>query len=115
VTLILTAGTILKRQFPLARGRWSKRWPQRAVEIAIAMMAATGLVSGCTNSPSIGVLGAYFPDWLFCIIAGVVLTVVIYLIVKRLQADHLMRPSAVVYPTLVALLSLAVWLVLFQH
>jgi len=111
VTLIPTAGTTLKRHIPLARGRW----PKRAVEIAIAMMVATGLVSGCTNSPSIGVLGAYFPDWLFCIIAGVVLTVVIYLIVKRLQADHLMRPSAVVYPTLVALLSLAVWLVLFQH
>ena len=100
----------MKRHFPLARGRW----PKRAVEIAIATIA-TGLVSGCTNSPSIGVLGAYFPDWLFCIIAGVVLTVVIYLIVKRLQAGHLMRPSAVVYPTLVALLALAVWLMLFQH
>jgi putative effector of murein hydrolase len=61
------------------------------------------------------VLGAYFPDWLFCIVAGVVLTVVIYLIVKRLQADHLMGPAAVVYPTLVTFLSLAVWLMLFQH
>ena len=72
-------------------------------------------VSGCTGSPSIGVLGAYFPDWLFCIVAGVLLTVVIYLIVKRLQADHLMGPPAVVYPTLVAFLALAVWLILFQH
>ena len=76
---------------------------------------AAGLVSGCESSPSIGVLGAYFPDWLFCIVAGVVLTVVIYLMVKRLQADHLMGPSAVVYPTLVAFLALAVWLMLFQH
>lgn len=76
---------------------------------------AAGLVSGCESSPSIGVLGAYFPDWLFCIVAGVVLTVVIYLIVKRLQAGHLMGPSAVVYPTLVAFLALAVWLMLFQH
>jgi hypothetical protein len=76
---------------------------------------AAGLLSGCESSPSIGVLGAYFPDWLFCIVAGVVLTVVIYLIVKRLQADHLMGPSAVVYPTLVAFLALAVWLMLFQH
>jgi hypothetical protein len=76
---------------------------------------AAGLLSGCESSPSIGVLGAYFPDWLFCIVASVVLTVVIYLIVKRLQADHLMGPSAVVYPTLVAFLALAVWLMLFQH
>lgn len=76
---------------------------------------AAGLVSGCASSPSIGVLGAYFPDWLFCIVAGVVLTVVIYLLVKRLRAGHLMGPAAVVYPTLVAFLALAVWLILFQH
>jgi len=76
---------------------------------------AAGLVSACASSPSIGVLGAYFPDWLFCIVASVVLTVVIYLIVKRLQVDHLMGPPAVVYPTLVAFLALAVWLMLFQH
>jgi hypothetical protein len=67
------------------------------------------------NSPSIGVLGAYFPDWLFCIVAGVVLAVILYLVLKRLQADHLMQPAAVVYPTLVTFLALAVWLMLFQH
>ena len=78
-------------------------------------MIPAGLVSGCASSPSIGVLGAYFPDWLFCIVGGVALTVVIYLILKRLQVDHLLGPSAVVYPTLVAFLALAVWLTLFQH
>src|SRR5712664_2086778 len=108
VTLIPTAGTTLKRHIPLARGRCPKR--------AIGMAAiAAGLVSACASSPSIGVLGAYFPDWLFCIVASVVLTVVIYLIVKRLEVDHLMGPPAVVYPTLVAFLALAVWLMLFQH
>ncbi|MGF6755718.1 YtcA family lipoprotein [Paraburkholderia sp. GAS42] len=80
----------------------------------MAAIAAV-LVSGCAGSPSIGVLGAYFPDWLFCIVAGVVLTVVIYLVFKRFQAGHLLGPSAVVYPTLVTFLSLAVWLMLFQH
>jgi len=80
----------------------------------MAAIAAV-LMSGCANAPSISVLGAYFPDWLFCIVAGVVLTVVIYLILKHLQVDLLLGPSAVVYPTLVTFLSLAVWLMLFQH
>jgi hypothetical protein len=91
----------------LVKGHCSKR--------ATGVAAIAAALSGCANSPSIGVLGAYFPDWLFCIVAGVVLTVVIHLVLTRLQADHLMGPSAVVYPTLVAFLSLAVWLVLFQH
>lgn len=74
---------------------------------------AAALVSGCTNAPSTNVLGAYFPDWLFCIVAGVILTAVIYRVLNRWQAD--LGPSAVVYPTLVIFLSLAVWLTLFQH
>ncbi|HEY2023737.1 YtcA family lipoprotein [Paraburkholderia sp.] len=73
------------------------------------------LVSGCANAPSISVLGAYFPDWLFCIVAGVVIAVFIYLILKRMRADHMMWPSALVYPTLVAFLAFAIWLVAFQH
>jgi YtcA family len=93
---------------PIARDRCSKR------AIGAAAIAAI-LMSGCVNSPSIGVLGAYFPDWLFCIVAGVVLAVIIYLVLKRLQADHLMQPAAIVYPTLVTFLALAFWLMLFQH
>ncbi|KAA1011308.1 hypothetical protein FVF58_15300 [Paraburkholderia panacisoli] len=92
----------------LARGRCSKR------SIGVAVIAAT-LMSGCVNSPSIGVLGAYFPDWLFCIVAGVVLAVVIHLILKRSQARDLIGPAAVVYPTLVTFLALAIWLMFFQH
>ncbi|MEM5401100.1 MULTISPECIES: YtcA family lipoprotein [Paraburkholderia] len=81
-----------------------------------AAVTATAFMSGCANySPSLNVLGAYFPDWLFCIIAGVVLTVVIYLVLKRFAANHLLAPAAVVYPTLVAFLSLALWLALFQY
>ena len=76
---------------------------------------AAALVSGCAYPPSISVLGSYFPAWLFCIVAGVVLTVVIHLILRRRQAEHLLGPAAVVYPTLVTFFSLAVWLMLFQR
>ena len=93
---------------PIARDRCSRR------AIGTAAIAAI-LMSGCVNAPSIGVLGAYFPDWLFCIVAGVALAVIIYLVLKRLRADHMMQPAAVVYPTLVTFLALAVWLLLFQH
>ncbi|MEM5383429.1 YtcA family lipoprotein [Paraburkholderia phymatum] len=81
--------------------------------LGIATVAAM-LTSGCVSSPSIAVLGAYFPDWLFCIVAGVVLTIVVYVILKRLRTDHAIGPSALVYPTLVAFLSFAVWLVMFR-
>jgi hypothetical protein len=79
--------------------------------------AATASVSlqGCAIAPSVAVLGAYFPDWLFCIIAGVVLAVALFLILKRFDHDRLLGPPAIVYPTLVTFFSLAAWLVFFQH
>ncbi|HDS1775803.1 TPA: hypothetical protein QEM49_000264 [Pseudomonas putida] len=30
------------------------------------------LVDGCSTVPSINVFGAYFPDWLFCIMGAIV-------------------------------------------
>jgi hypothetical protein len=73
------------------------------------------LISGCAYAPSINVLGAYFPDWLFCIVAGVALTVVIQMILTRLHLVHLLIPSALVYTKLVVFLAFAVWLMAFQH
>ena len=73
------------------------------------------LASGCTQSPSINVLGAYFPDWLFCILAGVLLTIAFHVLGERGQYGRWFGPPALVYPTLVTLLALVVWLMFFQH
>jgi hypothetical protein len=82
--------------------------------LGMAAIAAVPL-QGCAISPSIGVLGAYFPDWLFCMIAGVVLAIVVFVLLKRLDHDRLLGPPALVYPTLVTLFSLVAWLIFFQH
>ncbi|SPB12737.1 hypothetical protein NOV72_00044 [Caballeronia novacaledonica] len=71
-------------------------------------------LSGCSNAPSINVLGAYFPDWLFCIVASVALVVVLHLVLARLKVGQTLWPAAVIYPTLVTFFALAVWLLAFQ-
>ncbi len=83
---------------------------------AVGLAAVSGLPeAGCANAPSISVLGAYFPDWLFCIVAGVVLTIAVYLVSARLPDSRRLGPAAVVYPTLVALLALLAWLIFFKQ
>lgn len=90
------------------------RW-QSGVRM-IGTAAVSGLLEeGCTHSPSVNVLGAYFPDWLFCIVAGVVLTVAVYQVLARLPGGYRLGPSAVVYPTLVTLLALIAWLIFFRQ
>jgi hypothetical protein len=85
------------------------------VGMAGGAVAAAMLTAGCASAPSINVLGAYFPDWLFCIVVGVVLAVIIYLILGRTPYVDRVGPAAVIYPALVTFLALVVWLIFFQH
>lgn len=78
-------------------------------------VAAGLLLNGCTFAPSINVLGAYFPDWMFCIIAGVILTAIINVIQSKMKLERWLKPVALTYPVLTTLFSLAVWLIFFQN
>ncbi|ANB72191.1 hypothetical protein AYM40_07305 [Paraburkholderia phytofirmans OLGA172] len=73
------------------------------------------LTTGCSNAPSVNLLGAYFPDWLFCIVVAVLLTVAFRLVLQRLNYERWLGAPAVFYLALVTFLSLAAWLSFFQH
>lgn len=72
-------------------------------------------VAGCSHSPSIGVLGAFFPDWLFCIAAGVLATVLVHGLLNKLHLPGLLNPVALSYPMLTTLLALLAWLLFFPR
>ncbi|SDI28719.1 YtcA family lipoprotein [Paraburkholderia phenazinium] len=82
--------------------------------LGFAAVAAL-LLGGCAQAPSISVLGAYFPGWLFCITAGVILTIVFHVMVERGGLARWFWPRGIVYPALVLLIALIVWLIFFQH
>jgi len=73
------------------------------------------LLSGCSIPPSVDVLGAYFPAWLFCIIAGVALTVMVHLLQSKRNLGPWLAPTALTYPLLTTLFSIGVWLIFFQN
>lgn len=78
-------------------------------------VAAVLLLNGCALAPSVNVLGAYFPGWLFCIIAGVSLTVAVHVISSKRNLGPWLAPAALTYPMLTTLFSLGVWLIFFQN
>jgi hypothetical protein len=80
--------------------------------------AAVGfLLCGCTNVPSIGVFGAFFPDWMFCIVGAIVVTTIIHQVLAA--TGWLERAGkisiAFSYLALTALLAFSAWLLLFQN
>jgi len=71
-------------------------------------------LGGCARASSLSVSGAYFPDWIFCILAGVVLTCVLRAILMHKQRGDLLGPPMLAWPALILLCSLLFWLVVFN-
>jgi len=78
----------------------------------------TGLMlGGCAKSPSINVLGAFFPDWLFCIVGAILLTMGVHaLLTATGWVRHIGQPALpTLYPVMAVMFALLGWLLLFQN
>lgn len=84
--------------------------------VSWASLSVAGLLlGGCAFAPSIPLLGAAFPDWLFCLVGGVAATVVIHLILNRRGLRQALAPHAISYPALSAVFAMAAWLIFFSR
>jgi hypothetical protein len=86
-------------------------------DLALALFAlhATTPHVAAAQSPSIDVLGSYFPAWLICIVAGVALTVVARLLFVAWKLDAHLFPAPIIYPCLTAVFAMTVWLFFFRN
>ncbi len=80
----------------------------------VLVSCATLTLTACSDAPSVGVLGAYFPDWLFCIVGGVLLVVCVHVLLSRSGRGAWLTPPAIVYPALTVLFSIALWVAGFN-
>jgi YtcA family len=76
-------------------------------------LAGCGSAGG--RSPTIDIVGSYFPAWLVCIIAGLALTLIARQLLVGFKLNTYFRPAAVVYPCMIILFTLAVWLVFYKN
>jgi hypothetical protein len=68
-------------------------------------------LAGCSRTPSVDILGSFFPAWLICFAAASLLTALTRLVLMRLQVK--LDLPVLAYPSLAALLTFALWLMLF--
>jgi YtcA family len=76
-----------------------------------ASAVAALLLAGCSRAPSLDILGSFFPAWLVCFISAILLTTVCRLVLLRLHMR--LDLPLLVYPSLTALFTFALWLILF--
>ena len=81
------------------------------------LVTAGFLLPGChsTHSPTVDVLGSYFPAWIFCIVMGLMLTIIARQFLTGFKLDPHLRPAPLVYLCLTICFTLAVWLIFFKN
>ena len=85
----------------------------------LVLLPVVLLLGGChlmrDRSPTIDIVGSYFPAWLLCIVVGLALTLITRQLLVGFKLNGHLRPAALVYPCMILLFTLAVWLVFFKN
>jgi YtcA family len=82
-----------------------------AAGLASALVLA---LTGCGRSPSFEVLGSYFPSWLACMVAGILVTALIRFVLDRLQWEQQVPALPLFYFSIALLIACLIWLVTFE-
>lgn len=85
------------------------------MKLRITLVIVFGLLcGGCSRAPSIDVLGSFFPAWMVCIIAAVVLAFVVRYVLLKFQLETEVGHVALFYPCLVVFLTCGLWILFFR-
>ena len=93
---------------------------KRQVKITRQGIAAAGLsslvlgLSGCSFSPSINVMGSYFPAWIVCCAIATGVTAFAHVLFARWKLLDELWPLPLLYPCLIGFASCSLWLIFFR-
>jgi len=82
--------------------------------LRLCALLPTILLAGCTRAPSVDIIGSFFPGWLICLTIAVLLVFVVRWVLVKFRLESEVGPLALFYPSLVTLLTSALWLLYFR-
>ena len=67
------------------------------------------------RSPTIDILGSYFPAWMVCIVSGLTLTLIAHWIVQICNLKPYLGPAPLIYSCLMIIFTFTTWILLYQN
>ena len=67
------------------------------------------------RSPTIDILGSYFPAWMICIVSGLTLTLVSRWIVRAYHLEAYASPAPLIYTSLTIIYTFVTWIIFYQN
>ncbi|MEY2601883.1 MAG: hypothetical protein QOJ36_1202 [Verrucomicrobiota bacterium] len=67
------------------------------------------------HSPTVDLLGSYFPAWMVCILSGLALTLISHWIVQVGNLKPYIGPAPLIYSSLMIIFTFATWILFYQN
>lgn len=67
------------------------------------------------HSPTIDILGSYFPAWMICMVSGLTLTLIAHWIVQVCKLKPYFGPAPLIYSCLMIIFTFATWIIFYQN
>jgi hypothetical protein len=83
--------------------------------LPLLSLALAGCGAGESHSPTVDVIGSYFPAWIVCMIAGIFITVIVRLLLVGLTVHRYILLKPIVYVCMTAFFTALVWLMFFKN
>jgi YtcA-like protein len=67
------------------------------------------------HSPTVDILGSYFPAWMICILSGLTLTLIAHWIIQVQNLKPYVGPAPLIYSCLMIIFTFATWILFYQN
>ena len=104
----------MKMEFPPVRRASSRPFAIAALLLLIGVLIFV-LRPLSHRSPTIDILGSYFPAWMICIVSGLTLTLVAHWIVQVCHLKPYLGPTPLIYSCLTIIFTFATWILFYQN
>lgn len=98
---------------PLCTGGRNDRVNRSRGWLSLTVALSTAALTGCRRSPTFNILGSFFPAWLFCLVAGIILAVVANRLFVHFLLDKEIFWPVGLYPCIALFSACALWLIFF--
>ena len=82
-------------------------------QLQVGLPAALLTLVGC--DPVVNIAGANFPAWLFCAVAGAIVTAMLRPVFAATKVEPYLGPLILIYPCLAILLACLIYLIFFNR
>jgi uncharacterized protein involved in cysteine biosynthesis len=86
-----------------------------AVIVAILLVVFLAVQLFSHHSPTVDILGSYFPAWMICIVSGLTLTLIAHWIVQVGRLKPYLGPAPLIYSSLMIIFTFATWILFYKN